>query len=494
MELEETGKKQIINITVGLYTKQSAPVTLEYKAISGSVKASGSGKVTIPAGEMNTSFQVNVTKSYQVKNARFIYPGAATIDYSNENPFIPNWKNLVDKPEKQEKLVSYHIEYDGDLKHIATNGRENPVYVESTENKEIHQSINKKDEEEKNCMLTLREASEEGDKPAITTEQYEMKDANSTNPFHMETDELGLVARFNSDEEFTYYGTDNLIWVSSDESVANVRYPEQFRGEKAATYGADHTAPVEIVPTGKVGQVYFTLYALNNGIKGYTPIEVCRSVTLFCEPGKEPFLRIPSSSGKGASLCCNQNEKLDVCFISNLTAQNAEEAEKLSALGVYQLQDYPTEFKIEVFETDFAGKPLGEPVYTNTAMSTNKNTIGKMTIPKGIFSKISNYTEAVYTVKISAESLRAYAAEDGLGKKKILMSASASITVFPNPPKLKLGKLESYCILDDSELAITYDLDTSGKLPVATSLTIVDSDGNVALSEPLKEGANTQCH
>lgn len=436
-----------------------------------------------------TSKGVVAPQFYKVKNAVFAYPGAATIDYYNENPFLSNWENLVDDPEK---LVSYHVDYDGKLENIVTSGRENPVYVESTEKADVHQSVNKKDEEEKNCILTLREESTEDEASAITTEQYEMKDSYITNPFRMETDELGFVARFNSKEDFSFYGTDNLIWVSSDESIANVRYPEQFRGEKASTYGADHTAPVEIIPTGKVGKVYFTLYALNDGFDGYTPVEVCRSVTLFCEPGKEPYLRIPSANDKGASLSCNQNESLDVCFSSNLTAQNAEEAQKLSNLGHYRLPEYPTAFKMEVYETDFAGQPFGKPVYTDTAISTNKNTIGKMTIPEGILTKISSSTEAVYMVKISAESLRAYGTDTSVVEKKELKTAVASIIVFANPPSLKLGKLESYSILDNSQLPITYELETNGATLAASSLTIMDSDGNTVFSGTLKQGKNTK--
>ncbi len=435
-----------------------------------------------------TSRGVVVPQFYEVKNAVFAYPGAATIDYYNENPFFSNWESLVDDPKK---LVSYHLDYDGDLNHIVTSGRDNPLYVDSTEKADVHQSVNKKDEKENNLILTLKEASIEDDTAAITTEQYEMEDSLITNPFRMETDELGFVARFNSSEDFSFYGTDNLIWVSSDESIANVRYPEKFKGEKAATYGADHTAPIEIVPTGKVGKVYFTLYALNDGFDGYTPVEVCRSVTLFCEPGKEPYLRIPSANGTVASLSCNQNESLDVCFSSNLTKQNAEEAEKLSSLDKYLLPNYPTAFTMEVYETDFAGRPAGEPVYTDTVISTNNKTIGKMTIPQGILTKISRSAEAVYTVKISAESLRAYGTENGLVQKRELITAVANITVLPNPPSLKLGKLESYSILDNSKLPITYELETNGATLAATSLTIIDSDGNTVLSKALKQGKNT---
>lgn len=435
-----------------------------------------------------TSRGVVVPQFYEVKNAVFTYPGAATIDYYNENPFLSSWENLVDDPNK---LVSYHIDYDGDLKNIVTSERENPVYVDSTEKADVHESSTIKDEEEKNSILTLKEESVEEDTPALTTKQYEMKNSLITNPFRMETDELGFVARLKSDVDFSFYGTENLIWVSSDESVASVRYPEEFRGEKASTYGADHTAPVEIIPTGKVGKVYFTLYALNDGFDGYTPVEVCRSVTLFCEPGKEPYLRIPSSNGKPASLSCNQNQSLDVCFSSNLTAQNAEEAEKLSYLGEYLVSNYPTAFTMEVYEADFSGQPLGKPVYTDTKISTNENTIGKMSIPKGVLSKISSNAKAAYTVKISAESLRAFGTEGCVVQKKEPLTAMASIIVLPNPPSLELEKLKSFSILDNSELPITYELETNGATLAATSLTITDSDGNTVLSKALKQGKHT---
>ena len=428
-----------------------------------------------------TSRGIVVPQSYLVKPVVFDYAGAATIDYTTENPFLSNWSNIVDDPEK---LVSYHLGYDQDVTHVATSDKENPTYYESTEEETEHASSNRKDGK-KDRILTLREESEEGAGDAITTTQYEMEDALVTKGFRVEGDELSLTAKF-VDENFSFYGTDNLIWVSSDETVATVKYPEEYIGENASSYGADHTATVQIVPTGKTGCAYFTLYALNNGVKGFTPVEVCRSVTLFCEPGIKPFLKIPSAKEEQTVLSCRQKASLDVCFSSNLTVRNAEEARNLDMLGKYKMEEYPTIFTMEVFLADFAGKPMGEAVYTDTIVSTETKTVGKMTIPKGVLEKTSSGTEAKYVVTISGESLYAEAADNSLMPKKEVMTATAGICVIPNPPSVRLGKLESYSILDTGRLAISYEMETNGATPVATSLTITDSEGTEVFSQPLK--------
>lgn len=428
-----------------------------------------------------TSRGIAVPQSYLVKPVVFDYAGAATIDYATENPFLSNWSNIVDD---SEKLVSYHLGYDQDVTHVATSDKENPTYYESTEEETEHASSNRKDGK-KDRILTLREESEEGAGDAITTTQYEMEDALVTKGFRVEGDELSLTAKF-VDENFSFYGTDNLIWVSSDESVATVKYPEEYIGENASSYGADHTATIQIVPTGKTGCAYFTLYALNNGVKGFTPVEVCRSVTLFCEPGIKPFLKIPSAKEEQTVLSCRQKESLDVCFSSNLTVRNAEEARNLDIIGKYKMEEYPTIFTMEVFLADFAGKPMGEAVYTDTIVSTEMKTAGKMTIPKGVLEKTSSGTEAKYVVTISGESLYAEAADNSLMPKKEVMTAAAGICVIPNPPSVRLGKLESYSILDTGRLAISYEMKTNGATPAATSLTVTDSEGTEVFSQPLK--------
>lgn len=431
-----------------------------------------------------TSRSLPVPQSYLVKNAVFSYPGAASIDYSSDNPFFSNWSELVDNPSD---LVSYHLGYDKDIKHVVTSDKENPDYYDSSDSEETYSSRNRTEGSEDKVII-LKEESKEGAGDAIKTAQYEIENPLITKPFYVESDELRMTARFQ--EDFSYVGTENLIWVSSDESIATVSYPEEFAGKNAASYGADRTAAVNIVPTGKAGTVYFTLYNLNGGITGYTPVELCRSVTLLCEAGKGPFLKISSVNGKEPVLSCRQKESLDVCFTSNLTANNASTAESTAQLQEYSALDYPTAFTMEVYETDFKGQPAGEPVYKKTECSTNSHTLGKMTIPEGILQNVYGGTDVSYAVKIYAESLSVQDDSSKMVIERELLTASAGICVCSNPPEVYLGKLKSYSILDNQDLKMSYDMKSNGATLAATSITITDSDGEEVFSDSLKEGTN----
>ena len=422
----------------------------------------------------NTSKNVVAVQSYKVKNAVFAYPGAAVIDYSNSNPFLSNWTDLVDN---QADLVSYHLSYDGNIKNIVTSDKENPEYLESS-NGTTYSSVTEKEKE-----ITLSDS--------ITTKQYVINNPFVTKGFRVEEDELSITAKFQPKTEFSFYGTDNLIWISSDETIANVKYPDEFVGENGKNYGKDHTAKVTIVPTGKEGTVYFTLYALNNGLKGYTPVEVCKTVTLFCQPGKEPFLKFPAPKGNKPVFTGMQNHSLDIRFCSNITTQNAKEATDLQCLGNYEQNQYPTEFTLEVYEADSDGKAQGEAVYTKTIASTIDKTIGKIAIPKDVLQKNSQSTNPVYVARVSAKRLLGVLGKEGLEPKWDEISVEAGIIVIPNPPELCLGKLKSYSILDNTTLSISYKLETFGAALAASGLTITDSDGNTVLSQPLKNGAQT---
>ncbi len=420
--------------------------------------------------------------TYPVKPVCFAYPGAATIDYSTDNPFLSNWSNLVDD---ESKLVTYHLEYDEDITHAVTTGKENPTYYDNTEEKIEHTSTNvKEDEEDKKIVLS--ETSRENPEEAIATEVYEMDDAFITNAFRVQGDQLTVTAKLADD--FTFLGTDDLIWVSSDETIATVQYPSEFIGDNAENYGADRTAKVFITPTGKTGCVYFTLYALNGDIEGFAPVELCRTVTLLCEEGKDSFLKIPSVNGEQPVLLGVQNRSLDVCFSSNLTHRNADEANAFSLLGDYKIEEYPTEFKLEVFMANSVGNPTGDAIYTGTEISTEKKTIGKMTIPANVLAKASTSEKANYVVRISAECLNSETTVDGIKEKISTLSTYAGICVLPEAPKISLGKLESYSILDTQPLEVSYELDTHGNTPYATSLSIIDSNGDEVYSEALQEG------
>ncbi len=430
-----------------------------------------------------TSVNVKTYFGYLVKHVVLTYPGAATITYPTEHPFQSNWAELA---ENEKDLVSYHQEYDSDITHIVTSGKSEPVYVDSRDDNKTYSSINKMKDGQVE-QLILREGSDE--KKAVTTNLYELNEPYVTKPFRVKGDELKITANF-KEEDFTFFGRSDLIWVSSDENVATVKYPDQYTGEEASSYGEDKKASVQIVPTGKAGKVYFTLYALNGGLLKYQPVEVCRSVTLHCEPGTEPFLKIPSAAGSQAILRVERKSALDVCFSSNITALNAEEAKSMNLLGEWKKDEYPTPFTIKLYKADESGNPIGQPVYEKTQDATNQKAIGKFTIPEGIIENANCRETPDYIATISADSISSESTNAGIVAKHTTLTSSVGIYAVPKLPDVSLGKLDSYSILDTKELRVRCELSSEGAVMKNTSFSITDADGEEVYHAPLKNGKN----
>nr|WP_297934266.1 Ig-like domain-containing protein [uncultured Lachnoclostridium sp.] len=433
-----------------------------------------------------TSRGIETVYYYQVKHAVFVYPGAAKIVYPTDHPFLSNWSELA---EHVEDLVSYHQVYDKDITHAVTDGKDNPDYVVSGEEEsetKKYSSVNREIDGEKE-ILTLREGTEKN--AAITTTMYEIDNPYITKPFYVQGDELSLTAEF-AEEDFSFCGRDNLIWVSSDESIATVKYPDKYVGDDGSQYGTDGKAAMQIVPTGKAGGVYFTLYALNDVIEGFQPVEVCRSVTLHCEAGKEPFLKIPSASSEQAMFRCLKGAGLDICFSSNVTERNAEEAKKLDLLGGVKEDQFPTEFTIKVFEADQNGNADGKPIYEKKEQSTSKKRISQMRIPEGILNRISGTSAPDYVLTISAQTLGSSIEQGKTEPVYSTLTTTAGISILPQRPSVSLGKQESYSILDTDELTISCEASMEKEAISYTSLSIVDSEGTEVFHAPLEQGKN----
>jgi len=434
---------------------------------------------------MSSEAQVKVPAifGYSIKPAIFTYPGAASINYTANKLFKKGWTDLTDDINN---LVTYHQPYIENSLEVVTSQKVNPVYVDNTEEQNQYVSTNKKIDG-KPVLVTLREETQ--DSPSITSTCYDVENTFITNPFRVEDEELSLTAEFD-DKDFTFYGTDNLVWVSSDETVATVQYPEKYIGKDAALYGKDKKAAVRIIPTGKTGSVYFTLYALNNGIEGFQPVEVCRSVTLHCEAGKNPFIKVPCTSDVEPTLRCEKGKKFDICFSSNITNINEKEARALNLCDQYKEGEFPTDIYIKVYETDEYGKSVGKPVYENEEISTVKDTIGKLEIPENILNRITDNDVPQYVAVIGAKMLCSELQDGELKPGYNSVETRVGIFVLPGNPSVSFEKMESYSVLDSNEIAIHCNLSTEGCALKNTGITITDSEGVEVYHAPIEPGDN----
>ena len=190
---------------------------------------------------------------------------------------------------------------------------------------------------------------------------------------------------------FSFTGADQLVWSSSDETVAQI------------------AADGSITPTGKAGEVYFTLTAKNGGAEG-------REVTVNTETlklgvGLTPFLSIPNNQ-----LRATDGQAVTVYWTSNLCDKNGS-AE--------------TTFTVTV-----TGGMLTEP-YKTTVTGTAENPAASCEIPGSVLKY--DYTGAsnnTYNIQVSSIYQ---------GKE---YPATATITLDSKPAIVTFDKLDSYYITD----------------------------------------------
>lgn len=104
------------------------------------------------------------------------------------------------------------------------------------------------------------------------------------------------------------------------------------------------------------------------------------------------------------------------------------------------------EFTVEIYDGYYSdiAQLTGTPVYTDAVY--DKNTY---TIPSNILSNVSMGTDPAYTVKVSSNN------PDNTSQ---VLSAIGYIIVYPQPAKVKLDKLDSYYITDETK---SVDIDWS---------------------------------
>ena len=188
-----------------------------------------------------------------------------------------------------------------------------------------------------------------------------------------------------------FTGADQLVWSSSDETVAQI------------------AADGSITPTGKAGEVYFTLTAKNGGAEG-------REVTVNTETlklgvGLTPFLSIPNNQ-----LRATDGQAVTVYWTSNLCDKNGS-AE--------------TTFTVTV-----TGGMLTEP-YKTTVTGTAKQPAASCEIPGSVLKY--DYTGAsnnTYNIQVSSIYQ---------GKE---YPATATITLDSKPAIVTFDKLDSYYVTD----------------------------------------------
>lgn len=226
----------------------------------------------------------------------------------------------------------------------------------------------------------------------ITLTYSEDYPADTSTPVYVQDNKALKLGYTLSGSGYTWAGTDDLIWSSSDESIA------------AIDPGGN------ITPTGKDGTVHFTLTATNGGVAGKAVTVDSREVKFAV--GLTPFLTIPENV---STIYIVQGKDAVVNWTSNLCAKNG---------------DTPTTFHIEVKKN--GGEIIHETDLSGTSVSS-------YVIPASVLTEISAGSAAAYTVTVSS----VYE-----GKT---YSATANIHTTSQPATVKLTALPKYYITDETQ-------------------------------------------
>ncbi|MEE3405548.1 MAG: hypothetical protein VZR73_15840, partial [Acutalibacteraceae bacterium] len=179
--------------------------------------------------------------------------------------------------------------------------------------------------------------------------------------------------------------------------------------------------------------------------------------------GKTPFLNISEYSQKRQTLTYTDT---DVPFASNVTARNAQ-------------LDKTTIFTGKLYNTDESGEKTGEPIWTQDFESTLENPLTHITVPGELLTQVGTYALEITTTYYGGEIIgQQTPANENL-------SATAYLTVKQSPAVVKLNKLDSYYVTNDSipEIGYTVTPETS-----QVEYTIQKSGEDVSARMPVSGG------
>ena len=202
---------------------------------------------------------------------------------------------------------------------------------------------------------------------------------------------LSLSFELKSGKEYTWGNTDKVTYYKEDGTLADesAHFAWKSSAPDVATVSVDSERKASVVPTGKEGEVTFTLVALNDAMADAESA----GITVTFAVGQDPFLMIPDS---GKNISIREGQDAVVNWSSNLCQKNETSGEG----GTF----VPTEFKVYLYSG--SGEKLSqEAVWTTTLTTTAENkTISSVTVPwTGALENIYNDGIRSATVVITAE-------------------------------------------------------------------------------------------
>ncbi len=224
---------------------------------------------------------------------------------------------------------------------------------------------------------------------------------------------------YNVKNNATWQSPKDFSWSSSDETVATI------------------TAAGDIVLTGQVGEVTFTLTALNAGLTG-KKFSIC-SKTLEVAEADETFLYVPTGV-KNIEITKGNDAK--AYYSTNITAANDS----------YAGSGTVTTFSYDLYEALYADSEpqKGSLVHSQTLDATVDNNILSYTIDKQYLINTSMRVKYSYILEISAKDLKA----------DKIFSASANICVKKLPAKAVLSKPQHYYVTDEAlNIKVRFNID-----------------------------------
>lgn len=228
--------------------------------------------------------------------------------------------------------------------------------------------------------------------------------------------DLGITV---SNDKATWQSNKDFVWQSSDENIATI------------------DSDGKIVFTGKNGQVFFTLTALNGGVGEKLTIN---TETMSVKAGLTPFLIIP----EGANIITATKDKsAQLRWSSNIVQKKIDAGEETD-----------TNFDINIYKAvyDEDGVTKGELVHNDTVVLSASNQTTSYDIPAEVMADISVIGKVSYVVEVSA---KVSSEEDS-----DTITATGYIEVKSSPAVVALKPLKNLFITDNVDgVEINYSVD-----------------------------------
>ena len=222
-------------------------------------------------------------------------------------------------------------------------------------------------------------------------------------------------AKAGTQEDYTYTGTDQFYWKSSDESVFAVSYQ--------GTVNNLQNAPTVTIAPKKEGNATLTLWSLNGGSVGESPAS--NPIQITVKDDKRPTLLLPSNAN---TFFARKDTDLTFSFTSNLGTEYSENDETPITWKLYDLSTN-TELKSGTLASDET----------------------EVTIPGEYLTTISTGDTPGYHVTLTSTASYYGVTRD--------LSTDAYIVVRSQPAKVTLPWTKAPLLTSDETLDITWTLE-----------------------------------